>query len=307
MAEKQQWVQDHCDRLRRALMREPRGHADMCGAVLTEPCTEEAHAGVLFMHNAGYGSMSGHGVVAVCTIALERGLIAVADSPPTIVLETPAGLVRARAIIDLVGTKAGLTRVRGVAVEHMPSFVFRAGFPIALDDRVVPVDIAFGGVFYAIVDSEAVGIPLRADSLSRLREAGLQIAGMVETALRVTHPEIADLTGIYGTVFTGMPERSDADLRNLTVFADRQVDRSPSGTATAAVMSVLDAMGLLAPDQTFVHEGLVGTTFRGRLLRRTLIGEHDAIIPEIEGSAWITGEHTFCIDDDDPCAEGFVL
>jgi len=300
-------VRDHCDGLRCALMHEPRGHADMSGAVLTEPCTEKAHAGVLFMHNAGFGPMSGHGVIAVCTVAIERGLIAVSDSPPMIVLETPAGLVRGRSLVDPAGTGAGLARVRAVAVEHVPSFVFRAGLPIALDGRVVQVDVAFGGVFYAIVDSESVGIPLRADALSRLRKTGIHIAQMVETALRVAHPEIPDLTGIFGTVFTGMPERSDADLRNLTVFADRQVDRSPSGTATAAIMAVLDAMGLLAPGQPFVHESIVGTTFRGRLLRRTLVGAHDAIVPEIEGSAWITGEHTFCVDEDDPFAEGFRL
>ena len=129
----------------------------------------------------------------------------------------------------------------------------------------------------------------------------------VEAATRVAHPVEPGLHGIYGTVFTGMPNRPDADLRNVTVFADRQVDRSPCGTGTAAVMAVLDAMGLLASDHPFVHESIVGTLFRGTVCRRTEVGDHAAIVPQIEGSAWITGEHLFLIDDDDPLREGFLL
>ena len=308
MLEKRDWVREHCDPLRRALMHEPRGHADMYGAVLTAPCSEAAHAGVLFMHNEGYSTMCGHGVVAVCTIALERGLITVADTPATVVLESPAGLVRARVVPDGSRTpQPSGSRVRSVAFENVPSFVYRAGLPIAVGDRVVPVDVAFGGAFYAIVDSEAVGIPLRREALERLRRAGSEIARAVEAALRVVHPTVAGLGGVYGTMFTGMAEHAEADLRNVTVFADAQVDRSPCGTGTAAVMAVLDAMGLLAPDRSFVHESIVGTMFRGRVVGRTVVGAHQAIVPELEGSAWITGEHTFLIDDDDPFKEGFLL
>ena len=171
----------------------------------------------------------------------------------------------------------------------------------------MPVDVAFGGAFYAIVDAEAAGVPLRREALSRLRQTGMQIARAVEAAIRVQHPCESGLCGIYGTVFTGMAERPDADLRNVTIFADRQVDRSPCGTGTAAVMAVLDAMGMLAPDQVFRHESLVGTLFSGRVRRRTVVGDYAAIVPEIEGSAWITGEHLFLIDDQDPLREGFVL
>ncbi len=308
MLDKRAWVRKHCDWLRTALMHEPRGHAGMYGAVLTEPCSEAAHAGVLFMHNAGYSTMCGHGVVAVCTIALERGLISVPGSPPVIVLESPAGLVHARA--DRTASTRehpAPARVSAVAFENVPSFVYRAGLPIRAGDRMVSVDVAFGGAFYAIVDSEAVGIPLRRESLEALRRTGMDIARAVERALPVAHPVNVGLKGIYGTIFTGMAEHGDADLRNVTIFADRQVDRSPCGTGTAAVMAVLDAMGLLDPQRTFVHESLAGTLFRGRLLRRTTVGEFEAIVPEIEGSAWITGEHTFLIDDADPLRNGFLL
>ena len=313
MLEKRDWVREHCDPLRRALMHEPRGHIDMYGALLTEPCTEAAHAGVLFMHNEGYSTMCGHGVIAVCTIALERGLISVVGDPGTVVLEAPAGLVRAR-VVPRTGLdrrpsaafEAAGWRVDGVAFENVPSFVLRAGLPVSVGDRVIPVDIAFGGAFYAIVDSEAVGIPLRREALGRLRRTGMEIARAVETVFRVTHPVEPSISGVYGTVFTGMAERAEADLRNVTVFANQQVDRSPCGGGTAAVMAVLDAMGLLPPDHAFVHESIVGTLFRGCVRRRTVVADHAAIIPEIEGSAWITGEHTFLIDDDDPLKEGFL-
>ncbi len=307
MLDKRAWVREHCDRLRTALMHEPRGHADMYGAVLTEPCSDAAHAGVLFMHNEGYSTMCGHGVVAVCTIALERGLISVPGEPPVIVLESPAGLVRARAVRAApTRDHPAPTRVSAVAFENVPSFVYRAGLPVEANDRTVPVDVAFGGAFYAIVDSEAVGIPLRRESLAALRGAGMDIARAVERVLKVGHPLNGGLQGIYGTIFTGMAE-GEADLRNVTIFADHQVDRSPCGTGTAAVMAVLDAMGLLDAERPFAHESLAGTLFRGRLLRRTTVGDHEAIVPEIEGSAWITGEHTFLIDDADPLRNGFLL
>ncbi len=307
MLDKRAWVREHCDWLRTALMHEPRGHADMYGAVLTEPCSDTAHAGVLFMHNEGYSTMCGHGVVAVCTIALERGLIGVPGEPPVIVLESPAGLVRARAVRAApTRDDPAPTRVSAVAFENVPSFVYRAGLPVTANDRTVPVDVAFGGAFYAIVDSEAVGIPLRRESLSALRRTGMDIARAVERVLAVSHPLNGGLQGVYGTIFTGMAE-GEADLRNVTIFADHQVDRSPCGTGTAAVMAVLDAMGLLDAQRPFVHESLAGTLFRGRLLRRTTVGEREAIVPEIEGSAWITGEHTFLIDDADPLRNGFLL
>ena len=308
MLDKRAWVREHCDWLRTALMHEPRGHADMYGAVLTEPSSEAAHAGVLFMHNEGYSTMCGHGVIAVCTIALERGLISVSGTPPVIVLESPAGLVHARAVrADPTDEDPAPSRVSAVAFENVPSFVYRAGLPVPANDRTVAVDVAFGGAFYAIVDSEAVGIPLRRESLPALRRTGMDIARAVERILRVSHPLNPGLEGIYGTIFTGMAEEGEADLRNVTIFADRQVDRSPCGTGTAAVMAVLDAMGLLDPQRRFVHESLAGTRFGGRLLRRTAVDDYDAIVPEIEGSAWITGEHTFLLDDADPLRNGFLL
>ncbi|HCE04450.1 MAG TPA: proline racemase, partial [Acidobacteria bacterium] len=268
-----------------------------------------------FMHNEGYSTMCGHGVIAICTIALERGLIGLAGDSTSLVLESPAGLVYARVTHRLLsGDSVGddedsmmTPQVEGVAFDNVPSFVFHARLPIVVGDRTIPVDVAYGGAFYAVVDSEAVGVPLRREAMPRLRRLGWDIARAVEAAIPVQHPTEPGLHGVYGTVFTGMAERSDADLRNVTVFADRQVDRSPCGTGTAAVMAVLDAMGLLADDQVFRHESIVGTLFRGRIKRRAAVGDYKAVVPEIEGSAWITGEHLFLIDDEDPLREGFLL
>lgn len=324
MLAKREWVRQRHDWLRRALMFEPRGHADMYGAVLTEAVVPGSHAGVLFMHNEGYSTMCGHGVIAVVTIAIERGLMHVPGDPPEIVLDSPAGRIRAQARLSGQGPEAGDSgaparddpgprapapgpRVESVSFVNVPSFVFEAGVPVRVGPREVRADVAFGGAFYAIVDSEAVGLPIDAAHLRELRHVGMEIKRGVEAAIDVAHPHEPGLKGIYGTIFTGPPTRPEADLRNVTVFADAEIDRSPCGTGTSAVMAVLDAMGLLAADRDFVHESLIGTLFRGRLAGRAIVAGLDAIVPEIEGSAWITGEHTFLIDEGDPLKEGFKL
>jgi proline racemase len=307
---KREWMRRHADHLRRGLMLEPRGHTDMYGALLTEPVSPGSHAGVLFMHNEGYSTMCGHGIIAVTTIALERGLIttgpsgAAVDGGVELIFDTPAGTVHARARVMHAGERR---RVDAVAFTNVPSFVVAPGQPVKVGTKEVRVDVAFGGAFYAIVDTEAIGVPLDAARLPELRRIATGIKTSLEREVRIVHPADAGLTGLYGVIFTGPPSDPEAHLRNLTVFADAEVDRSPCGTGTSAVMAVLDAMGLLPPDRAFVHESLIGTLFRGRLLRRTQVGDIPAIVPEIEGSAWITGEHTFYIDDDDPLREGFRL
>src|SRR5262249_34042031 len=303
MLEKRAWVSRHADHLRRALMLEPRGQADMYGAILTEPVTPGSHAGVLFMHNEGYSTMCGHGVIAVTTIALERGLIMPGQDGGAVVYDSPAGTIRARAR----WAGAAGARVDSGAFVNVPSFVLHGGLSVKLASRQIRVDVAFGGAFYAIVDSEAVGLPIDAAHLPELRRVGMEIKEAIESIHDITHPLERGLQGIYGTIFTGPPSDESADLRNVTVFAEAEVDRSPCGTGTAAVMAGVEAMGLLSDSKPFVHESLIGTRFTGRVSARTIVGELEAIVPEIEGSAWITGEHTFLVDDDDPLKEGFRL
>src|SRR5438067_6108264 len=216
MLDKREWVRRHADHLRRALMLEPRGHADMYGAVLTEPVLPGSHAGVLFMHNEGYSTMCGHGVIAVTTIALERGLLHPGGDGDSIVYDSPAGTIRARA------TRRG-NRVERVAFQNVPSFVLHGGLDVDLDSRRVRADVAFGGAFYAIVDSESAGLPIDAAHLPELRRLGTQIKHAIEARHTTAHPADAGLKGIYGTIFTGPPASSGtsgspADLRNVTIF-----------------------------------------------------------------------------------------
>jgi proline racemase len=309
MLEKREWLKRHADRLRRALMLEPRGHADMYGALLTEPVMPGSHAGVLFMHNEGYSTMCGHGIIAVTTIALERGLLVPGGDGCSIVFDAPAGAIRARAAwpgrAGAAGRAGGAGRVDSVAFQNVPSFVLHGGVTVKLATRHIRADVAFGGAFYAIVDSEAVGLPIDAAHLPELRRIGMEIKQAIEETHTIAHPLEPGLTGIYGTIFTGPPSGESADLRNVTIFADAEVDRSPCGTGTSAVMAVIDAMGLLAEDRPFVHESLIGTRFTGRVLARSVVGDYHAVVPEIEGAAWITGEHTFLIDEGDPLKQGF--
>lgn len=310
MSDKCAWVKKKHDRLRRMLMLEPRGHADMCGAVLTEPASPGSHAGLLFMDNEGYSPMCGHGVIAVTTIALERGLLMPGGDGTTVVYDSVAGTVRARATLASAPRGASPeaeARVARVAFVNVPSFVLHAGLTVKIGTRNIRADVAFGGAFYAIVDSEAVGLPIDRAHLPELRRAGVEIKRAVEAARAIAHPLDPTLQGIDGTVFTGPPDGPQADLRNVTIFAGGQADRSPCGTGTSAVMAVVDAMGLLANDKSFGHESLIGTCFRGRISARTTVGEYQAIVPEIEGSAWITGEHTFVVDENDPLAGGFRI
>jgi proline racemase len=257
--------------------------------------------------------LCGHGLMAAATIAIERRLI-VSAAPEggdvtSLVFDTVGGAIRVRA---RTVQQAGTVRVDAVAFPAPPSFISAAGQTIAVSvepgraaaPRELRIDLAFGGGFYAIVDTESVGVPLDGDTVPDLR----RVAGAIKTSLAgspaVAHPHDPAWSGLEGVVFTGPPRDPEAHLRNVTVFADGAIDRSPCGTGTAAVMAVLDAMGLLLEGAAFVHESAIGTLFRGRVVRRTQIGDMPAIVPEIEGSAWITGEHTFLIDDDDPLKEG---
>jgi len=310
MLDRRAWAREHQDHLRRVLMLEPRGHLDMYGALLTEPERDDSDAGVLFMHNEGFSTMCGHGIIAVTTIALERELITVQPEEERpdgltvypLTLDAPAGQIRARAVLSQRG---GTRRVSSVSFVNVPSFVLASGIPVKLGKRTFPADVAFGGAFYAIVDAESAGLAMTTDRLIELRHAGMAIKAAVEAAVKVVHPDEPGLAGIYGTIFTGPASRPDAHLRNITVFAEAEVDRSPCGTGTCAVLAVLDAMGLATPDEPFVHESVIGTVFKARVIGRGEVGEHAAIVPELTGDAWITGEHTFLVDQDDPLRAGF--
>ena len=295
--EKRRFARERLDGLRRGLMFEPRGHADMYGAIPTEPVTPDGDAGVLFMHNEGWSTMCGHGVIALVTVALEVGLL---GERAVVRLDTPAGRVTARARRDGA-------RVRSVAFENVPSFV------ASLDDHVdvpgvgdVRYDLAFGGAFYAFVDAASVGLAMTPERFPDLIAIGSAIKRAVIASREIRHPLEPDLSFLYGTIFTG-PALADADSRNVCVFAEGEVDRSPTGTGVSARVAIERARGRLAPGGSFVVESIIGTRFAGRIARELRLEGYDAVVPEIEGSAWITGRNEILIAPDDPLGEGFIL
>jgi proline racemase len=251
--------------------------------------------------------MSGHGIIAATTIALERALIFSRDVDEVqapLVFDTPAGMIRARARLIAQGESR---RVDAVAITNVPAFVYAASEAVKVGTRQLRVDVAFGGAFFAIVDTEATGIPLTAARVPDLRRLGVDICASLAATVVPEHPADASITGVTGVIFTGPPQDPEAHLRNVTVDSAGAVDVSASAMGTSAVMAVLDAMGLLPEGEPFVHEGLSGSLLRGRVVGRSRVGDTSALVTEIEGSAWITGEHTFLLDEDDPCREGLSL
>jgi proline racemase len=298
--ERRRYFREHLDHVRRVLMYEPRGHHGMYGCVITPPVSPDAAFGVLFMHNEGYSTMCGHGIIAVVTAAIETGLLQAADPEQDIVIDSPAGRIIARA-------NAEGAQVKSVSFENVPSFVFAQDVPIEWEDRTFHVDIAFGGAFYAVVQAKDLGVTVEIEQLSALQEWGQRIKEQIEAKMRVVHPLEPELVGIYGVIISDDPKKPDSDLRNVTIFADKQVDRSPCGTGTAARLATLFARGQLGLGERFVHEGIVGSQFVGRVVETAQVGDYAAVVPAIEGRAFITGLHQFVVDPDDPLADGFLL
>jgi len=299
--ERRRYLVENLDHLRTALMWEPRGHADMYGAIMTDPVTEEADAGVLFMHNEGYSTMCGHGIIGLVTVALETGMLPVKGAQTTVKLDTPAGLVTAHANV-----RDG--RVRSVAFENVPSFVY------ALDQAVevpgigrVRYDVAFGGAFYAYCQSAELGVGLEPSDFRRLIEVGTAVKRAVMESLPIRHPFEEDLSFLYGTIVVGPPGTDGADSRNVCIFAEGEVDRCPTGTGVSGRLALNYARGQRARGEDFVVESIIGTRFAGRILGTTTFGGYEAVIPEIEGSAYIVGRHEFLIDPSDPLRDGFIL
>lgn len=295
---KRRYAREHLDGLRRSLMFEPRGHADMYGAIITEPESDDADLGVLFLHNEGWSTMCGHGIIALTTVVLEAGLLTPRD---VVRIDAPAGRIIARA------RRSG-ERVASVAFENVPSFAYAQGDTVEVPG-IGPVryDIAYGGAFYAYVEASDVGVRLVPEAVRELIDLGMRIKRAVMAAREVRHPFEPELSFLYGTIFVGPALAAGADSRNVCIFAEGEVDRSPTGTGVSGRVALEHARGRLEPGTPFVVESILGTRFVGRVVRTTRFGPHAAVIPEVEGSAWLTGRNEFTFAPDDPLAEGFIL
>ncbi len=304
MLEHRRFLQQHLDHIRRALMWEPRGHRDMYGCVLTPPVTPEADLGVLFMHNEGYSTMCGHGVIALVTTLVQTGAITAQGQHTPVNLDTPAGLVRATAHLDEGG------QVERVSLLNVPSFLYARDLAVEVPNQgQVLVDVAFGGAFYAILPTQQIGLQVVPEQCEQLAAVGEAIKHAVNETLPIKHPFEEDLSFLYGTILVGPPEDPAHHSRNVCVFANAEVDRSPTGTGVSARLALHAAKGELAEDQSIVIESILGarSAFAGRVVERTHVGPHEAIVPEVSGSAFITGRHEFLLDPADKLGEGFFL
>ncbi|MCA8951556.1 MAG: proline racemase family protein [Planctomycetes bacterium] len=294
--ERRAFARSNQDHLRRLLMLEPRGHADMYGALPLPPVTPDGDVGVLFLHNEGYSTMCGHGIVALVKVGLEHRLFD-AD-PDDIKIDTPAGRVRARA------TLAG-GRVTEVAFLNVPSFVLRP-FELEIPELgSVRGTIAYGGAFYAYVDAPPLGLELTPAHAGALIRAGMLIKHAVAGAVPLVHPEgDPDLNFLYGTIFVA--PQPGAHSRNVCIFAAGEVDRSPTGTGVSGRAAIHRARGELG-DEWIRIESILGTSFDVRVAATTTVGDLPAIVPEVRGRAHVTGRAEFWLEADDPLADGFVI
>jgi proline racemase len=302
--ERRRYMLEHLDYIRRAVMWEPRGHYNMYGCVITEPVAPDADFGVLFMHNEGYSTMCGHGIIALVTALLETGAFPARGQLTPVNLDTPAGLVRATAHLDKSG------QVERVSFLNVPSFLLARDIELILPNYgKLIVDVAFGGAFYAFIPSEQIGLKVTQENAEQLVAAAEAIKMAVNNAISIAHPIESDLSFVYGTILTDEPENPAHHSRNVCVFADAEVDRSPTGTGVSARLALHHAKGEIEDGQQIVVESILGSasTFGGRVVGRAKVGPFDAIIPEVSGTAFITGRHAFLIDPRDELGRGFLV
>ncbi|OWZ84328.1 proline racemase family protein [Natranaerobius trueperi] len=301
MIEKKQFLENNLDHIRTALMHEPRGHRDMFGSILLEPTDEKADVGIIFMDGGGYLNMCGHGSIGACKVVVETGMVPVEEPYTKVVLESPAGLINAK-------VKVENGNIGEVTIENVPSFLYKENVTVDVEDvGKINLDISFGGSFFALVDKNELNLEINSDYSNKILETGLKIREAVNEQVEMVHPELpsintADLVEIYDS----NPD-SDADVRNVVVFGQGQVDRSPCGTGLSAKMATLYGKGELETGREFVSESITRTRFTGELLEEVKVGEYSAVVPRVTGNAFITGLQNFVIQNEDPLAFGFVI
>jgi len=297
--EQRNYIRTNLDHLRTALMFEPRGHADMYGVVVTE--SDVADFGVVFMHNEGYSTMCGHATIAISKLAVESAWVEVTEPETKLLIEAPCGVLTA--FVTVKNGKAGSIRFLNV-----PSFV------VELDAEVevrglgkVKYDLAYGGAYYAFVDANALGIPCTPDYYRELIQKGMDIKRAVAKSRTIAHPLEPDLSFLYGTIFIGGPISEGVDSRNVCIFAEGEADRSPTGSGVSGRVAIHLKRGELAIGETMKIESILGTRFDCKVVEEVQYQGIDAVIPEVRGTAYVTGKNEFLIDPKDPLKEGFIL
>jgi trans-L-3-hydroxyproline dehydratase len=292
---------EHHDDVRRRLMWEPRGHADMYGLLPIPPERPDSDFGVLFLHNDGYSTMCGHATIAIAKLAVELGWVEHDGAEADLRIDAPCGQLRAR-----VSLRNG--RVDAVRFVNVPSFVVALDETVTLDGgQRVSYDLAYGGAFYAYVEASQLGLPLAPEHYGAIIREGRAVKRAVMASRSVEHPFEADLGFLYGTIFIAPSDDPAMHSRNVCVFAEGEVDRSPTGSGVSGRAAIHHARGDLTAGETIRIESIVGSVMGVTVVDTCAYGPHAAVIPEVSGSAWITGRSTFVLDPDDPFAEGFFL
>jgi proline racemase len=300
MLERKLHFEQHMDDLRLLLMREPRGHGAMSGAILQPPLRDDADWGVVFIEVSGCLPMCGHGTIGVATVLVETGMVEVRDPETVVRLDTPAGLVEARVRVD-----GG--RARSVSLRNVPSFLLGRDRSVTLNGRSVGYDMAFGGNFYAILPAGSAGLEVDPARAGELIASGLELMAAINGSERPVHPADERISGCRHVVFTGPGEDGPRSQRSATSIHPGWLDRSPCGTGTSARLAQLHARGELGVGEEYVNRSVIGTRFAARIVEETDVAGLPAVVPEISGRAWITGMGQYMLDPEDPFPAGFAL
>lgn len=298
---RRQWVKDHIDHIRTSLIFEPRGHADMYAGYLTEAVSPTADFGIIFVHNEGYSDHCGHGVIALSTAAVELGWVTPTAPETRVGIDAPCGFIEA--FVEWDGQKTG--KVRFV---NVPSFLFLRDVSVNTPSfGTVTGDIAFGGAFYFYTDGTPFGLDITEAHCARLVQFGDEVKQAANAAFPVVHPHIPELNHIYGTIIAGAPRHQGSSQANCCIFADRQVDRSPTGSGTAGRVAQLYLRGELVQGEVLVNESIIGSIFTGKALSEAQVGDFAAVIPEVAGDAHIYGFASWVLNADDELNQGFLV
>ncbi len=298
--EKRAYVRDNLDHLRKILMFEPRGHYDMYGALLVETDLQDADMAVLFMHNEGYSTMCGHAIIALGRYAVDKGLVAAREPVTRINIECPCGMVMAD--VEVINGKPGR-----VSFESVPAFVFARDLTLELAGfGPVTFDIAYGGAFYCLVNAAQFRLEFGRDAARKFTDAA-DLLTQAAKSIPLAHPDSDDLAFLYGTIITDGGNGKDRPTQNVCVFADREVDRSPTGSGVTARLAAMHAKGEIGLGESRTFQSITGSEFSGEVVRTASAGNRNAVIARVSGCAYYSGETTFIVEKDDPLRAGFLV
>lgn len=300
MSEKMLEMKNEHDWIRKFLMYEPRGHDVMSGALMVDPCHPDADIGVIYIETGGYLPMCGHDTIGFCTALVEAGLIPVNEPFTKINLDTPAGLVE-------VEIKVEDGKAKEVSFCNIPAFLLKSESVEVEGIGPISCDIAYGGNFYAIIDASSVGLELMPSNSAKIIEVAVKVRDEINRKTEVIHPEFPFINGLTHIEFFTNPTHPEATVKNTVIVPPGGIDRSPCGTGTSAKLATLYAHNQININESFVHESIVGTLFRGKIVATTEVGNLPAVVTQIAGTAWVTGMHTFIYQPDDEVGSGFLL